>query len=729
MHRRTSSPRRRWLLAATAFATATTLLAAPPALAGQGFYDDDDSVFEADIEAIADKGITAGCNPPDNSFFCPDNVVTRGAMAAFLVRALDLTDPGTTNFVDDNGHVFEADIEKLAAAGITKGCNPPKNDKFCPDSVVTRGSMAAFLVRALNLSDDGGGDLFGDDNDSIFEADIDKLATAGITKGCNPPANDEFCPTSAVTRGAMAAFLARALDLPLTAPAFSSTAEDHALVSRYHVLDHEDGDEIDIDDAQYSPRSFAVGFDVEPDHYDIEKVDSTGRYAGWDVLSPSTRWKYKNLAKKDDWFHFVLNRDATVGVVWRDDTPTPSWLSGWTEGGTVVIDGDLVTVWEKSFSAGEVVLGSVEYAGEWRKMYLVLLAEADGEPSPRPPAPAGFTPAKPNRPCPTWVHDMHTTVGPDGKKYATWHPQADPTYWCYFAHDHGSDPSLIPGSPQVAYGYVAAKLGQDEPNPGFKEYTFQDMDGEHWVRFVVHVDSSSHRRVCARFHTLHIEVYDLAGALRFSAAFKADYGVAEATSDSGGGLLTPTNCGYSMGDVAEEVGNRQSRRINVGADADNYEKWDLRENTAATLNLGITSMEHNFDIINPMSHCVDTTCNSVAVRSDIDDENAMRRRIQMASWSGDFVFDAEHGFGPGTYYTDPYATKTVGAGAANAVEQYKAPGFTLEFAKNATAERIECVAFDPWTMEFECMQVGGAGNIDHSPFPQDHRIETAIFRH
>jgi hypothetical protein len=70
-------------------------------------------------------------------------------MAAFLVRALGLTDSGSVDFTDDNGSVFEANIEMLAAAGITKGCNPPVNDRFCPNDYVTRGQMAAFLQRAL----------------------------------------------------------------------------------------------------------------------------------------------------------------------------------------------------------------------------------------------------------------------------------------------------------------------------------------------------------------------------------------------------------------------------------------------------------------------------------------------------------------------------------------------------------------------------------------------------
>jgi hypothetical protein len=175
------------------------------------FIDDEGSVFEADIEWLAAEGVTRGCNPPANDMFCPNDAVTRGQMAAFLVRALGLTDQLTDPFIDDDGSVFEANIERLAAAGITRGCNPPANDRFCPNAPVTRGQMAAFLVRALGYTDTGVGDLFMDDDGTVFETDIDRLATAGVTRGCNPPANDKFCPTAVVTRAQMAAFLHRAL--------------------------------------------------------------------------------------------------------------------------------------------------------------------------------------------------------------------------------------------------------------------------------------------------------------------------------------------------------------------------------------------------------------------------------------------------------------------------------------------------------------------------------------
>ena len=174
-----------------------------------GFVDTAGLVFEADIDWLAASGITRGCNPPDNDRFCPTDYVTRGQMAAFLVRALGLTDTGSVEFVDDDGSVFEASIVKLAAAGITRGCNPPDNDRFCPTDYVTRGQMAAFLVRALGLTDTGSVE-FVDDDGSVFEASIVKLAAAGITRGCNPPVNDRFCPTDYVTRGQMAAFLRRA---------------------------------------------------------------------------------------------------------------------------------------------------------------------------------------------------------------------------------------------------------------------------------------------------------------------------------------------------------------------------------------------------------------------------------------------------------------------------------------------------------------------------------------
>jgi len=193
----------------SASAVETVVVPGPPV---NTFVDDDGNIHESAIEAIAAAGITKGCNPPTNDKYCPDDPVTRGAMAAFLNRALNLDPTGIDYFNDDTGSVFEGDINRLAAAGITKGCNPPTNDEYCPNAPVTRGAMAAFLNRALNLAPTGL-DYFNDDTGSVFEGDINRLAAAGITKGCNPPTNDQYCPNRPVTRAEMATFLARALKL------------------------------------------------------------------------------------------------------------------------------------------------------------------------------------------------------------------------------------------------------------------------------------------------------------------------------------------------------------------------------------------------------------------------------------------------------------------------------------------------------------------------------------
>ncbi len=183
---------------------------------GGTFSDDNGSLHEGAIEAIADEGITRGCNPPANTLYCPSSTVTREQMASFLVRALDLP-AGSASFTDIDSSIHKSDIAALAAVGVTKGCNPPVNTLYCPSSRVTREQMASFLVRALDLP--AGTSSFTDIDSSIHKADIAALAAAGITAGCNPPANTLYCPRDPVTREQMASFLARALDLdPITPP-------------------------------------------------------------------------------------------------------------------------------------------------------------------------------------------------------------------------------------------------------------------------------------------------------------------------------------------------------------------------------------------------------------------------------------------------------------------------------------------------------------------------------
>lgn len=188
--------------------TGVLLSAAQPAAASSNF-NDVDGIHARDIDRIADVGITRGCNPPVNDRFCPDRPVTRAEMASFLQRALDLPPADTNPFVDTAGSVHERDIASIAAARITRGCNPPDNDRFCPDDPVTRAQMASFLQRAFDVPRTStvyftvGG---------VHNEDINAISRAGITAGCNR-LGTRYCADQVVPREQMASFLARATNL------------------------------------------------------------------------------------------------------------------------------------------------------------------------------------------------------------------------------------------------------------------------------------------------------------------------------------------------------------------------------------------------------------------------------------------------------------------------------------------------------------------------------------
>ncbi len=179
------------------------------------FSDDDDSVHEPDIDRLADAGIAKGCNPPLNTMFCPERLITRGEIAAFIRRTLALPTSEIDHFTDDSNSVFEGDINALADAGIALECEP---GRYCPDRPLLRNEMAEMLVRAFaddhpeRYANPDGEDYFVDVDGDAYEESINRLMAAGVTKGCNPPDNDRFCPDRPLIRAEMASFFWRALE-------------------------------------------------------------------------------------------------------------------------------------------------------------------------------------------------------------------------------------------------------------------------------------------------------------------------------------------------------------------------------------------------------------------------------------------------------------------------------------------------------------------------------------
>ena len=193
------------------------------------FTDIADSPFKADIEWLYAQGITGGCTA---TLYCPKDSVTREQMASFLARMFSL--PATTNdyFTDDETSTHEANINRLAASGITGGCT---TTTFCPRALVTRAQMASFLARAAKLTVGAGRNYFYDDNGTTHEANIDRTAAAGITGGC---ATWRYCPSATVTREQMAAFLHRVVNpgtpppYPAPPPPFSFGSGTYAVGSQ-----------------------------------------------------------------------------------------------------------------------------------------------------------------------------------------------------------------------------------------------------------------------------------------------------------------------------------------------------------------------------------------------------------------------------------------------------------------------------------------------------------------
>ncbi len=160
------------------------------------------------IYAIYARGITKGYG---DGMYGPDEPVTRGQMAAFIIRAkygntFDYSAMPYFSDVPDSFWAFKY-IQKMYEVGISTGY---QDGTYMPGESVDRAQMAAFIVRSLH------GETFGFQSTPHF-ADVDSLHWAfkyiqkmyeeGISTGYR---DGTYRPFLSVNRSQMAAFLARA---------------------------------------------------------------------------------------------------------------------------------------------------------------------------------------------------------------------------------------------------------------------------------------------------------------------------------------------------------------------------------------------------------------------------------------------------------------------------------------------------------------------------------------
>ena len=176
------------------------------------FRDDDGSVHEVNIEAIAQESITRGCDA-DLDLFCPERSVTRAQLAVMLIRATEgeVSLPAATGnvYTDVAANAWYAPyVERFALQAWT---NP--QGAFRPSDPATRADVAEFIARLLptvTRASTASGIFTDVPADHPYIRAIEALAVADVTKGCSsdPP---RFCPDRPVTRAQLASLLVRAL--------------------------------------------------------------------------------------------------------------------------------------------------------------------------------------------------------------------------------------------------------------------------------------------------------------------------------------------------------------------------------------------------------------------------------------------------------------------------------------------------------------------------------------
>jgi hypothetical protein len=90
--------------------------------------------------------------------------------------------------------------------------------------------------------------------------------------------------------------------------------------------------------------------------------------------------------------------------------------------------------------------------------------------------------------CTPEIHNRYSVVGPDGKRYNTWHPPVDPATGCSFGHEHGRDPrgsKLYSKVGPIPFGLANEALETWDPqNVRHEDHYGHKIDWENGMEFV-----------------------------------------------------------------------------------------------------------------------------------------------------------------------------------------------------------------------------------------------------
>jgi hypothetical protein len=118
------------------------------------------------------------------------------------------------------------------------------------------------------------------------------------------------------------------------------------------------------------------------------------------------------------------------------------------------------------------------------------------DPLSAPPARAfGIWSPGPGETCTKEQHDAFATIGPDGKRYPTWHAATDPATGCSFGHEHGRDPrgsDLYGMVGSIPFGHANEQLDTwDAANPRHEDHVGHKVEWENDVAMRVNSDVAS----------------------------------------------------------------------------------------------------------------------------------------------------------------------------------------------------------------------------------------------